>query len=108
MTSEERSLLDRMAAGEFDGSVGDILEYGTHKTVYCGKYIKDGIPVSFRQGEAERFFNGKENEYIPGKREEERFESEERKLEFLQRFGWLMEDAAVREYSKNYKPSRNG
>ncbi len=105
MTDEEKRLLERMAAGELDGAVGDIREYGTYKTVYCGKYIKDGEPVSFRQGESERFFNGKENERIPGKREEEHFDTDDLKLNFLQRFGWLMNDAAAKEYSAKYKPA---
>ena len=107
MTAEERSLLDRMAGGEFDGPVGDILEYGIHRTVYFGKYIKGGIPVSFRQGELERFFNGQENERIPGTREEEHFETEGRKLEFLRRFGWLMKDETVKAYSAKFKPAKD-
>ena len=106
MTEEERSLLERLAAGELDGPVGDIREYGVHKTVYCGKYIRDGLPVSFRQGESERFFNGKENETIPGKRSEEKYEKDEHKLAFLQRYGWLMEDEAVRAYSAKFKPEK--
>ena len=84
----------------------DLREYGTYKTVYCGKYIKDGEPVSYRQGESERFFNGKENERIPGKREEEHYDTDERKLEFLQRYGWLMDDEAVRAYSARFKPMK--
>lgn len=106
MSKEEQLLLERLAAGEFDGAVGDVREYGTHKTVYCGKYIKDGEPVSYRQGESERFFNGKENERIPGKREEEHYDTDERKLEFLQRYGWLMDDEAVRAYSARFKPTK--
>ena len=106
MTNEERVLLERLAAGELDGPVGDVREYGVHKTVYCGKYIRDGVPVSYRQGESERFFNGKENETIPGKRTEETYESDENKLGFLQRYGWLMDDEAVRSYSAKYKPEK--
>ena len=106
MSKEEKFLLDRLAAGELDGPVGDVREYGTYKTVYCGKYIKDGEPVSYRQGESERFFNGKENERIPGKREEEHYDTDERKLAFLQRYGWLMVDEAVRAYSARFKPMK--
>ena len=105
MNEEEKVLLSRLAAGELDGPVGDIREYGVHKTVYCGKYINGGIPISFREGASERFFNGKENERIPGKRIEERYETDDEKLEFLQRYGFLMDDAAVREYSARFKPT---
>ena len=85
MNKEERNLLDKLASGLLDGMVGDEREYRGYKSVYCGKYIKDGIPISYRQGASERFFNGRENERIPGKREEERYDTDERKIEFLQR-----------------------
>ncbi len=108
MSEEEKNLLSRLATGEFDGPVGDIREYGVHKTVYCGKCISGGIPISFREGASERFFNGKENERIPGRRTEERYETDDRKLEFLQRYGFLMNDAAVQEYSAKFKPIGRG
>ena len=105
-TGEELNLLARLASGVLDGMVGDEREYRGYKSIYCGKYIKDGVPVSYRQGASERFFNGRENEDIPGKREEEHYDTDERKLEFLQRYGWLMDDEEVRAYSAKYKPSK--
>ena len=105
-TDEEVRLLSRLSAGELDGLVGDERVYGTYKHVYCGKYIKDGEPVSYRQGESTRFFNGKENERIPGKREEEHYDTDDRKLEFLQRYGWLTDDEEVKAYSTKFKPTR--
>ncbi len=105
MTDEERALLAKLESGALDGMVGDEREYRGYRSVYCGKYIKDGIPVSYRQGQSERFFNGRENERIPGKREEERYDTAGRKLEFLQRYGWLMDDPDVCAYSAKYKPA---
>ena len=105
-SSEEKGLLANLASGILDGMVGDERVYGTHKHVYCGKYIKDGEPVSYRQGESTRFFNGKENERIPGKREEEHYDTDDRKLEFLQRYGWLTDDDDVRAYSAKFKPKK--
>ena len=67
-TNEEKGLLAKLASGVLDGMVGDEKVYHGHRNVYCGKYIKGGEPVSYRQGESARFFNGKENERIPGKR----------------------------------------
>jgi len=104
MTAEERNLLAKMESGDLDRIVGDEREYRGYRSVYCGKFIKDGIPVSYRQGQSERFFNGRENERIPGKREEEHFDTADRKLEFLQRYGWLMDDPDIRAYSAKYKP----
>ena len=106
MNKEERNLLDKLASGLQDGMVGDEREYRGYKSVYCGKYIKDGIPISYRQGASERFFNGRENERIPGKREEERYDTDERKIEFLQRYGWLIDDEEVRTYSAKFKPKK--
>ncbi len=105
MTKDERKLLKKMNSGVLDGMVGDELVYGTYKKVYCGKYIKDGMPVSYRQGESERFFNGKENERISGKRTEEYYDTDARKLEFLQRYGWLIDDDEVKAYSALFKPA---
>ncbi len=105
-TSEEKNLLEKLASGVLDGMVGDERVYHGYKNVYCGKYIKDGEPVSYRQGESERFFNGKENERIPGKREEEHYDTDEEKLDFLQRYGWLIDDEEVKAYSAKYKPTK--
>ena len=105
-TDEENNLLQKLASGSLDGMVGDEREYRGYRSVYCGKYIKNGEPVSYRQGEGSRFFNGKENEWISGKREEEHFDTDDRKLEFLQRYGWLMDDEDVKSYSAKYKPKK--
>lgn len=103
---EEMNLLAKLASGVLDGPVGDTQVYGTYKKVYCGKYIKNGTPVSYREGQTTKFFNGKENEQIPGKRTEEHFDTNEQKLWFLQRYGWLMYDDDVRAYSAKFKPVR--
>lgn len=105
-TAEERNLLKKLASGVLDGMIGDEREYRGYKSVFCGKYIKDGMPVSYRQGESTRIFNGKENERIPGKREEEHYDTDDRKLEFLQRYGWLTDDDDVRAYSAKFKPKK--
>ena len=105
-TNEEKGLLAKLASGVLDGMVGDEKVYHGHRKVYCGKYIKGGEPVSYRQGESTRFFNGKENERIPGKRTEEHYDTDDRKLEFLQRYGWLTSDDDVRKYSAKYKPKK--
>lgn len=105
-SNEEKGLLAKLASGILDGMVGDEKVYHGYKDVYCGKYIKDGEPVSYRQGESTRFFNGKENGRIPGKRTEEHYNTDDRKLEFLQRYGWLTDDEDVRKYSAKFKPKK--
>lgn len=106
MTNEEQLLLAKLENGELDGMVGDEREYRGYSSVYCGKYIKGGVPVMYRQGQSARFFNGRENEHLPGKREEEHFDTPERKLQFLQRYGWLMSAPDVRAYSAKFKPPK--
>lgn len=105
-TGEEMTLLAKLASRALDGMVGDERVYRGYRNVYCGKYIRNGIPVSYRQGESSRFFNGKENETIPGARQEEHFDTDDRKLEFLQKYGWLMDDEEVKAYSAKFKPTR--
>ena len=102
-TKEEKNLLARLVSGALDGPVGNLFECGGHKKVYYGKYIKDGVPVSYREGESTRFFNGKENERIPGKRSEEVYETDDEKLYFMQKFGWLINDDDANKYSAKYK-----
>lgn len=103
---DEKGLLDKLASGALDGMVGDEKGYQGYRDVYCGKYIKDGVPVSYREGESSRFFNGKENERIAGKRTEERYDTDERKLEFLQKYGWLTNDEDAKTYSAKFKPKK--
>lgn len=105
-TKEEKGLLAKLASGLLDGMVGDEKVYHGYKDVYCGKYIKDGEPVSYREGESTRFFNGKENERIPGKRTEEHYSSDGEKLSFLQRYGWLTNDEDAKRYSAKFKPKK--
>ena len=105
-SNEEIGLLVKLASGALDGMVGDEKIYHGYKNVYCGKYIKNGEHISYRQGESTRFFNGKENEHIPGNRTEEHYDTDDRKLEFLQRYGWLTNDEDVRKYSAKFKPKK--
>lgn len=105
-SNEEKGLLAKLASGILDGVVGKEKTYHGYKDVTYGKYIKNGEPVSYREGESSRFFNGRENETIPGKRTEDHYDTDDRKLEFLQRYGFLMHDPDVKAYSAKYKPKK--
>ena len=65
--NEEKGLLAKLASGILDGMVGDEKTYSGYKDVYCGKNIKDGESVSYREGQSSRFFNGKGNDGYRGK-----------------------------------------
>ena len=103
-TNEEMRLLARLAEGKFDGPVGKERVIQGYRNLWHGLYIKDGEPVSYREGESTRFFNGRENETIPGKRTEEHFKTDDEKLGFLKKFGWLINDDDARAYSAKFKP----
>lgn len=104
MTEEEKVLLKKLASGALDGLVGDDLQSGK-STVW--KAIKNGIPAMFKQGPSRRFFNGKENETIDGVLHTlQEWITDEEKLEFLRKFGWLMNDVDVRVYSAKFKPKK--
>lgn len=105
MTNEEKGIIKKLASGALDGFVGDDLSTSGGSTVW--KAIKNGVPVMFKQGPGGKSFNGKENERIEGILHTlEEWETDEQKLEFLRKFGWLMKDAAVKAYSAKFKPKK--
>lgn len=105
MTNEERKLLKKMGSGHLDGVVGNFITTSGGSTVW--KTIKNGLPVMFKQGPGSRFFNGKENEHIEGVLHTlEEWTTDDRKLEFLQKFGWLMDDEEAKKYSAKFKPGK--
>ena len=100
---EEEIILKKFAEGMLDGRVGDDLHTSGGSTVWT--QIKHGIPTRYKQAPSKRFFNGKENEKVAGKLNIlEQWLTDERKLEFVQKFGWLMKDQDVINYSAKYKP----
>lgn len=104
-TNEEKGLLAKLLSGALDGQVGDDLETSGGSTVWT--QIKDGKPTRYKEGPGRRFFNGKENEHIPGVRHvQQTWETDDEKLSFLQKFGWLMKDEEARSYSAKFKPKK--
>ncbi len=102
-SKEEKNLLSKLAKGVLDGFVGD--EYITQGGSSIWMAIKNGVPTKFKQGPSKRFFNGKENEVIQGVLHIlQKWSSDKEKLQFLQKFGWLMKDPDVLAYSAKFKP----
>lgn len=99
-------ILKALAAGRYDGERADS-EIGG---VSSGYYIDQGTPVKYRQGKSTKVFDGKENVRTPGKRTEERFETDEAKTNFFQKYGFLGEMFAdhpeVMDYSREFYASR--
>ncbi len=77
-------ILKALADHVYDGERTDSETNG----VSSGVYIADGTPVKYREGSSTRFFDGKENVRTRGKRTEERFETDEKKTAFFQKYGY--------------------
>ena len=101
LTKEEKNLLERMANGELDGYAGS---WDAGKSSYT-RMIRDGIPITVKEGPGYKFFDGKENEWHDGKRQiYQEWSTDSEKIDFLRKYGWLMKDKAVIEYSAKFKP----
>lgn len=104
-TREENKLLKKLAEGLLDGIVGDDLTTSGGSSVWTR--IKNGTPARLKQGPTRKFFNGKENEKIPGVLHVlEEWNTEDEKIEFLRKFGWLMDDDDAKKYSAKFKPKK--
>lgn len=104
-SNEEKSLLKKLKEGRLDGLVGNDLTTSGGSSVW--KEIRDGIPRQLKQGSGSRFFDGRENTRIEGVRHIQReWKSDEEKLGFLQKFGWLMRDKEAQTYSAKFKPKK--
>lgn len=105
MTNEEKNILQKLASGALDGIVGNDLTTSGGSSVW--KAIKNGLPMMLKQGPGGRFFNGKENEHFEGVLHTlQEWVTDEEKLQFLQKFGWLMKDVDVKAYSAKFKPKK--
>lgn len=102
-----KDFLSNLANGDYDGERIDNEENG----VSWGFYIYKGTPVQYREGKSNKFFNGKENERLPGTRTEERFDTDEKKDTFFKKYGYLhsMSDdhPEVIDYSREYYENSN-
>ena len=105
LTTEEKKLLEKLNKGLLDGIVGDFLPTGRGSSVWMT--IKNGIPQQLKQGPTKKFFNGKENEIIEGALHTlKTWATDEEKIQFIRKFGWLMKDAAAQAYSAKFKPTK--
>lgn len=99
----EKICLEKLSKGLLDGIVGSDFETGDYAKVTIRKIIKDGIPQTLKFGADSKFFDNKENVHIAGKVTKKLFESNEDKIIFLRKFGFLIKDADVQAYSALFK-----
>lgn len=104
-SKEEKRLLGKLLSGALDGIVGNDLTTSGGSTIRT--VIKNGIPTRYKQGPGGKFFNGKENERYEGVLHTlEEWITDDQKLDFLQKFGWLIKDDDARTYSAKFKPKK--
>ena len=100
-TKEEQDVINEFREGRCDGMLGNILQVGK-SSVYT--VVKNGIVTRYKEGPDRRFFNGKENEIIPGKLKIlEKFVTDEELLFAARKYGWLTANAVVKAYSSKFK-----
>ena len=102
-TDEENALLQKLSSGELDGLVGNVIFTTGNSSVWTE--IRDGNPVRYKQGPGGKFFDGKENVRYEGvKHTLEEWKTDEEKLAFLQKYGWLIDNNEAKDYSSKFKP----
>lgn len=102
----EKIILEKLNKGLLDGLVGDDFVTGDYAKVTFRKIIKDGIPQILRFGADSKYFDNKENIRVPGKESVQLLETIAEKIEFLKKFGWLINDPDVKAYSALFKPKK--
>ena len=102
----EKIVLEKLNKGLLNGIVGDDFVTGDYAKVTFRKIIKDGIPQILRFGEDSKFFDNKENIRVPGKESVQLLETIAEKLDFLKKYGWLINDQDVKAYSALFKPKK--
>lgn len=104
-TSLQKKLLEKLASGALDGQVGDDLITSGKSTVWMT--IINGIPQRLKEGPGGRYFDNRTNVHFSGKKSIlQIWQTDTEKLDFLGKFGWLMKDKDVQEYSKLFKPKK--
>ena len=103
-TELEKLVLEKLGKGMLDGVIGRDYHTGGYATVTFRKIIKDGIPQIIRFGADSKYFDNKETVKVAGKQTIQLIENVADKLKFLQKYGWLIDDPDVKEYSALFKP----
>ena len=98
LSDQEKELLERLE----DGQVGDELTTSGGSTVWFE--IQDVVPRQYKEGPSSKFFNGEENEEVPGVLHTlEECTSDSEKIQFLRKYGWLIDDEDAKDYSAEYR-----
>ena len=88
LSDQEKELLERLENSKFDNQVGDELTTSGVSTVWFE--IEDGIPKQYK--EVPSVFHTLEE-----------WTSDLEKIQFLRKYGWLIDDKDAQDYSAEYR-----
>lgn len=102
-TDEENTLLEKLRSGTLDGDFGTpLLDNGYGSSIQLE--VNNGIPMRVKCGPGGKSFDGKENErWESTPRIDIKWRTDDQKLFFLKKYGFLSDDEDVRAYSKKFK-----
>ena len=102
-TDEECYLLEKLQSGVLNGKFGEpLLNNGYGSSIQLE--VRDGIPVRVKCGPGGKFFNGEENEtWESTPKIDIKWRTNDQKLFFLKKYGFLSDDEEVKAYSAKYK-----
>ena len=105
-TRKENNLLRGMKAGKLDGLIGDTFYPRDSKSTFWSE-VKNGVPTRFKRGPDRKYFDGKENIRKQGVlRSTKKWKTDDEKLDFMKKYGWLSSDKKAKAYSKQFKPKK--
>lgn len=102
----ENVILEKLQKGLLDGVIGNDFVTGGRGKVTYRKIIEDGVPKILRLGAERKYFDNRENIRVAGKVTSHVFNTNEEKLYFFKKYGWLMKDPDVLAYSALFKPKK--
>ncbi len=103
-TELERSILTKLDKGMLDGVVGSDYRSKKNKDVIYRNIIENGVPKAIQLKPKDEFFDGRDKVIISDAETVVIFETDDEKLTFMQKYGWLMDDPDARFYSSFFKP----
>lgn len=102
----ESNLLEKLNKGLLDGVIGSDYKSRSERCISYRNVIEDGIPKSIKLKTDVAFFDSVDNVLVSSVESVISFETDDEKLTFIQKYGWLMDDPDAQFYSSFFKPKK--
>ena len=103
----EIKLLNKLNNGLLNGVIGRDYKSRSEKYIIYRNVIEDGTPKSIRLKTDVAFFDSVDNVFVSSVESIISFETDDEKLTFIQKYGWLMDDPDAQFYSSYIKPKKS-